>query len=159
MCSPSRQGLLLCFPGLRCLFSQGCYLPRPLCVGRRAGGQLPAGTAATVASGMVYSSVIVRERVDWLSETKQGKHQDQLTHRYAGTMAKTWTWASDIKALRSFIGCVDLQGCGLYLGVLVLGFSTSLCGRITWEIFNIHSGWGPPPEILSQLVWGGVWHL
>lgn len=84
-------------------------------------------TVAAVASGMVYSSVIVRERADWFSETDQGKCQDQLTHRYAGTMAKTWAWTSDSRALRSFTGSADPQGCGLYLGALLLRFSTSLC--------------------------------
>lgn len=87
----------------------------------------PCGTVATVASGMVYSSVIVRERADWFSETEQGKRQDQLTHRYAGTMTKTWTWTSDSRALRSFTGSADPQGCGLYWGTLLLRFSTSLC--------------------------------
>lgn len=41
LCSRPRQGLLLCFSALSCLFSQGCYLPGALCVFRRAGGQLP----------------------------------------------------------------------------------------------------------------------
>lgn len=64
MCSHSPRGLLLYFPGLCFLFSQDCYLPRPLCMCGRVGGQLPGGTAATAASGMVYWRVIVRERAD-----------------------------------------------------------------------------------------------
>lgn len=77
-------------------------------------GSSPVATVAAVASGMVYSSVIVRrELTDWFSETDQGKCQDQLTHRYAGTMAKTWAWTSDSRALRSFTGSADPQGCGL----------------------------------------------
>ena len=43
----------------------------------------PCGTAATVASGMVYSSVTLSERVT----TKQGEHHNQLTHRHAGSTA------------------------------------------------------------------------
>ena len=107
---------LLVFPRLLFISSIVCFQES-----RRAA---PCGTAATVASGMVDLSVIVRERADWFSETEQGKRQDQLTHSYAGTVTEAWT--SDIRALGSSPASADPQGFGLCLGALLLRYSASL---------------------------------
>lgn len=95
--------MLLVFPRLLLTSSTACIQES-----RRAA---PCGTAATEPSGLVDLSVSVRERD--FSETNQGKHQEQLTYRYAGTAAGTWTRAADTAVLRPVFGSmVTLVGSG-----------------------------------------------
>ena len=129
---------LLVFPRLLFTWCIVCFQES-----RRAA---PCGTAATVASGMVDSSVIVRERADWGSV------------RTSSPTAMLVLWQK--------LGLQISEHSDPLLQVLALRALASAWMLCYWDTqlhcvqYKTHKlRLGPPPEILIWLVWGGSWHL